>query len=134
MLVYTWEEHRAMALTSSERNAVSRALARGGAAAVARVRFGLYRVASSSRPGTVHTVSVDAAGRYRCDCEAGVAGKACWHAAAVFVAKVEHASGARVTGPGRRLAALPNRQEPAGRGETAATVAPAQPHSLPVAA
>ena len=90
-----------MALTSGERSAISRALARGGAAAVERARFGLYRVASASRPGTVHTVSVDARGRYRCDCEAGVAGKACWHAAAVFVAKVEHASqgGARVTGP-----------------------------------
>ena len=96
-----------MALTSGERSAISRALARGGAAAVERVRYGRYRVASASRPGTVHTVSVDARGRYRCDCEAGVAGKACWHAAAVFVAKVEHASqgGARVTGPatqGRR--------------------------------
>ena len=90
-----------MALTSGERSAISRALARGGAAAVERARFGLYRVASASRPGTVHTVSVDARGRYRCDCEAGVAGKACWHAAAVYVAKVEHAGkgGARVTGP-----------------------------------
>jgi hypothetical protein len=90
-----------MALTSGGRSAISRALARGGAAAVERARFGLYRVASASRPGTVHTVNVDARGRYRCDCEAGVAGKACWHAAAVLVAKVEHASqgGARVTGP-----------------------------------
>ena len=90
-----------MALTSGERRAISRALARGGAAAVVRVRYGLYRVGSASRPGTVHTVSVDQRGRYRCDCEAGGAGRACWHAAAVFVAKVEHASkgGARVTGP-----------------------------------
>jgi hypothetical protein len=126
-----------MALTSSERSAISRALARGGAAAVARVRFGLYRVASSSRPGTVHTVSVDAAGRYRCDCEAGVAGRACWHAAAVFVAKVEHASqgGARVTGPGRRPAALNGQTARSqGRGETAATVVPAQASALPAAA
>jgi hypothetical protein len=87
-----------MALTGSERGAIGRALARGGAAAVERVRYGLYRVASASRPGTAHTVSVDAAGRYHCDCEAGVAGRVCWHAAAVFVAKVE-AQGVRVTGP-----------------------------------
>src|ERR671910_759802 len=88
-----------MALTGGERSAISRALARGGAAAVERVRYGLYRVGSASRPGTVRTVSVDAAGRYRCDCEAGIAGRACWHAAAVFVAKVEHAGkgGARGT-------------------------------------
>jgi hypothetical protein len=122
-----------MALGSSERGAISRALARGGAAAVQRVRLGLYRVTSSSRPGTVHTVSVDAAGRYRCDCEAGVAGRACWHAAAVFVAKVEHASGGRVTGPGRRPAALPGHQghQEQERGTSAATGAPAQRHRLP---
>jgi hypothetical protein len=53
-----------MAVTSCERNAISRALARGGAAAVERVQYGRYRVTSTSRPGTVHTVSVDAAGRY----------------------------------------------------------------------
>jgi hypothetical protein len=125
-----------MALTGSERSAISRALARGGAAAVERVRYGLYRVGSASRPGTVHTVSVDAAGRYRCDCEAGVAGRVCWHAAAVFVAKVEHASqgGARVTGPGRRPTTMPSAPV---RGEAAATVAPAQASTgsaLPAAA
>jgi hypothetical protein len=86
-----------MALTSSERNAIARALARGGAAAVERVRYGLYRVASASRPGLVRTVVVDARGRYRCDCEAGLAERPCWHQAAVFVAKCE-AGGARVTG------------------------------------
>jgi len=101
-----------MALRGSERNAISRALARGGAAAVARVRFGVYRVASASRPGTVHTVSVDDQGRYRCDCEAGVNERACWHAAAVFIAKVECVSGGRVTGPGRRPHALPGRPLP----------------------
>jgi SWIM zinc finger len=100
-----------MALSSGERSAISRALARGGAAAVRRVRYGLYRVTSSSRPGTVHTVSVDAAGRgtpvYRCDCEAGLAGRPCWHAGAVYIAKVEHASGARVTGPATGGGVLP---------------------------
>jgi hypothetical protein len=87
-----------MTATSGVRNAISRALARGGAAAVTRVRYGLYRVASSSRPGGLHTVSVDAAGRYRCDCEAGVAGRPCWHAGAVYVAKVQ-AGGGRVVAP-----------------------------------
>jgi hypothetical protein len=101
-----------MALSGSERNAISRALARGGAAAVERVRYGRYRVASASRPGTAHIVSVDDQGRYRCDCEAGVVERACWHAAAVLIAKVEHASGARVTGPGRRPIALPGRPLP----------------------
>ena len=93
-----------MALTSGEQRAMSKALALGGASAVQRMRYGLYRVASASRPGAMHTVRVDDRGRYRCDCEAGVREKPCWHAAAVFVAKVEHAGGARVTGPGRRPA------------------------------
>jgi hypothetical protein len=112
-----------MALSGSERNAISRALARGGAAAVARVRYGRYRVASASRPGRAHTVSVDDQGRYRCDCEAGVNDKPCWHAAAVFVAKVEHASGARVTGPGRRPVVLPARATARGRATPLPTAA-----------
>jgi hypothetical protein len=91
-----------MASSRSERSAISRALARGGAAAVERVRFGLYRVGSASRPGTVHTVRVDAQGRgtpvYRCDCEAGLAGRVCWAMAAVYIAKAERGGG-RVTGP-----------------------------------
>jgi len=81
------------------RNAINRALAHGGAAAVVRVRYGLYRVESASRPGTAHTVRVDDRGRWRCTCEAGVTGlPACWHRAAVYIAKVEHGGG-RVTGP-----------------------------------
>jgi hypothetical protein len=89
-----------MALGESERSAIGRALARGGAAAVTRIRYGLYRVASNSRGGRFHTVTVDGRGRYRCDCEAGVAGKVCWAQAAVLIAKTEHASQgrARVTG------------------------------------
>jgi hypothetical protein len=86
-----------MALTSGERSAISRALARGGAAAVRRVRYGLYRVGSASRLGTVHTVCTDH-GEWRCTCEAGFAGRPCWHVGAVYIAKVE-AKGARVTGP-----------------------------------
>jgi hypothetical protein len=91
-----------MALTGSERSAIGRALARGGAAAVERVTYGRYRVASSSRAGRFHTVTVDGQGRgtpvYRCDCEAGLAGRVCWATAAVYIAKVERGGG-RVTGP-----------------------------------
>jgi hypothetical protein len=91
-----------MALDTGRRNAIARALAHGGAAAVARVRYGVYRVASATRPGRAHTVSVDARGRYACTCEAALAGRAaCWHRAAVWIAKVEHAGQGRwrVTGP-----------------------------------
>lgn len=86
-----------MATTDGVRNAIGRALPRGGAAAVQRIRFGLYRVASHSRAGRFHTVSVEGA-TYRCDCEAGLAGRVCWAQAAVFIAKVQ-AGGGRVTGP-----------------------------------
>ena len=86
-----------MALTTAERNAITRALARGGARAVTRVRDGVYAVRSASRSGVAHTVTV-AAGAYRCTCEAGQHEQVCWHQAAVFVAKVEGAGGARVTG------------------------------------
>jgi hypothetical protein len=95
-----------MAMTAGERNAISRALARGGAAAVARVRYGLYRVASSRRPGRLHTVSVDVQGRYRCDCEAGIAGRVCWAMASVYIAKVE-AGGGRVVAPAAPPAPAP---------------------------
>jgi hypothetical protein len=81
-----------------EQRAISRALARGGATAVTRVRYGLYRVASSSRAGRFHTVSVDGQGRYRCDCEARLAAGVCWAQAAVFIAKVERGGG-RVVAP-----------------------------------
>lgn len=86
----------------SERRAISRALARRGAAAVRRLKYGVYAVASHSRPGAWHTVTVDGAGRgtpvYRCDCAAGLAGRPCWHQALIYVLKVEHGGG-RVTGP-----------------------------------
>jgi hypothetical protein len=83
----------------AQRRAITRALARRrGAAVVERVWYGVYRVASNSRPGAWHTVSVDPDGRYRCDCEAAVARRACWHQALIFVLKTE-AGGGRVTGP-----------------------------------
>jgi hypothetical protein len=117
--------------TGGECRAITKALLLGGAAAVRRLRYGVYVVASASRPGVAHTVTVDA-GAYRCDCEAGRHERACWHAAAVYVAKVEHASGGRVTGPARRPAGA------AGRGETAATASPqapsVRPRPLPAAA
>jgi SWIM zinc finger len=89
----------AMAPQELHRRAIARALAQGGAAAVRRVRYGLYRVESATRAGMQHTVSVDARGVYRCSCECGLAGRPCWHQAAVLIAKVEHASKGRVTGP-----------------------------------
>ncbi|MGH2355818.1 MAG: hypothetical protein ACRDI2_08240, partial [Chloroflexota bacterium] len=89
--------------SEAQRRAIARALARGGASAVKRVRYGLYRVESNSRPGLRHTVSVDSQGLYHCDCEAGLVGRPCWHAGAVYIAKVEHGSG-RVTGPAVPLA------------------------------
>jgi hypothetical protein len=93
------------------RRAIARALAQGGAAAVRRVRYGLYRVASATRAGAQHTVSVDARGVYRCSCAGGLAGRPCWHQAAVLIAKVEHASKGRVTGaaaPVQRIEAPAN--------------------------
>ena len=92
-----------MSTEQAQRNAISRALARGGASVVTRVRYGLYRVASGSREGRFHTVSVDERGVYRCDCEAGIAHRVCWAMAAVFIAKTE-AKGARVTSPSREAA------------------------------
>jgi len=95
-----------------ERRELARALANGGAAAVRRVRYGLYQVRSATRPGQQHTVSVAGRGHWRCSCEAGQAGRPCWHAGAVYVAKVE-AGGGRVTGPAVRLAPAAAPQLPA---------------------
>jgi hypothetical protein len=89
-----------MAPEERRRRAIARALANGGAAAVRRVRFGLYKVASASRPGVTHRVRVIGANWF-CTCEASLAGRPCWHQAAVYVAKLEHAmrGKGRVTGP-----------------------------------
>ncbi len=108
-----------MALSTSERNAISTALGHGGASAVQRRRYGVYQVVSASRPALAHTVTVDGEGRYACSCEAGAHGRPCWHAAAVYLAKVEAASGGRVTGPAPAAGGV------RGQGATAATVAPA---------
>ena len=81
------------------RNALAKAIGMGGAETVERERYGSYKVKSATRPGQWYTVSVDAQGRYRCTCEAGLAGNPCWHKAAVFIAKVEAQSKGRVTRP-----------------------------------
>ena len=95
-----------MAPGELRRRAIARALANGGAAAVRRVRYGHYEVASASRPGTRHRVKVIGANWF-CSCEASLAGRPCWHQAAVWLAKLEHTSRVRVTGPGTRLAPAP---------------------------
>jgi hypothetical protein len=88
-----------MPLTTSQRNAITKALAHGGAATVRRLRSGVYAVRSASRPGVTHTVTVDATGAYRCTCEAGQHEQVCWHQEAAYVAEVEVTSGGRVTAP-----------------------------------
>ena len=86
-------------LDRRQANAIRKAVERGGAKLVRRVRFGLYLIESAHEAGRVYTVRVDAQGRYSCDCAAGASGRPCWHAAAVYVAKIEHSSGGRVTAP-----------------------------------
>lgn len=81
----------------AQRKAIARAMARGGAALVTRVRHGRYKVASNSRGGRFHTVTVDAQGRYLCDCEAALSGRVCWAQACVYLAKLEHNGRVRVT-------------------------------------
>jgi hypothetical protein len=92
-----------MALTTSERSAITKALAQGGAAAVRRLRNGVYAVRSASRPDVVHTVTAGSVGGFACTCEAGRHERVCWHAAAAYLARLEHTARVRVTGPGTRL-------------------------------
>ena len=86
-------------LDPRQRNAISKAVELGLPARVRRIRFGLYRVPSTSEAGVTHTVTVDGRGTYRCSCVAGQFNRPCAHAAAVYVAKVEHMAKVRVTGP-----------------------------------
>lgn len=57
------------------------------AGSVERVKFGLYRVPSTSEPGVVHTVYSDPAGGLHCTCIAGStgSGKRCRHLRAVEI-------------------------------------------------
>ena len=86
-----------MALDPRQAKAIHKAVEVGGAAKVQRVQYGAYRVPSASSDAT-YLVTVHGA-EYVCDCTAGQHGRACWHKAAVLIAKVEHASRARVIGP-----------------------------------
>jgi hypothetical protein len=85
-----------MSLTERQQRALRKAFALGLQADVVRVRFGLYLVPSTSRDGVDHKVAVSPRGQYACSCEAGVAGRPCVHAAAVYLAKLERNSGASV--------------------------------------
>lgn len=83
-------------LSQAARNAVEKAIQIGTAASVERVQFGVYLVPSAT---TDEKYVVTAKGSdYRCTCPAGQHGKPCHHAAGVLIAKVEHASHARVVG------------------------------------
>jgi hypothetical protein len=78
--------------------AIQRAISLGLAGGVQRVRFGWYRLPSTTRPGVWWTVRVSADGRWSCDCEAGRAGRPCVHQAAVYIRKVQ-AGGGTVVAP-----------------------------------
>jgi hypothetical protein len=89
-----------MTTDEMRRRAVAKALVMAGAADVRPVRYGLYLVGSASRPGAVvHTVTGtrEDGADLKCTCEAGLSGKPCWHAASVWLAKMEHNFGVRVT-------------------------------------
>src|SRR5688572_22182551 len=92
-------------LNPSEQKAIHKALELNGAARVERVQYGVYRVPSASSDAT-YLVTVHGT-EYVCDCTAGQHRRACWHKAAVLIAKVEHASRARVIGPAPVPAAVP---------------------------
>jgi len=84
-----------MAITASEQRAISKAMSLELAAQVERVRFGPYRVPSTSEAGVTWTVAIEN-GTYCCTCRA--ANKpACVHRAAVYLAKLQ-ATGAKVVG------------------------------------
>ena len=95
-----------MAITASEQRAISKAMSLNLAAQVTRVRFGLYRVLSTTEHGVTWTVAIEN-GTYSCTCKASNK-PACVHRAAVYLAKVE-ATGAKVVGvkPATRAARQP---------------------------
>ena len=86
-----------MALSNSEQKAVAKAIELNGARLVERVQYGTYLVPSATTDES-HIVTVQGSD-YRCTCLAGQHNRPCWHKAAVLIAKVEHASRARVIGP-----------------------------------
>lgn len=84
-----------MALADTQRTALSKAVALGLAADVRRVRFGEYRVPSTSQAGVTYTVTVGADNVYRCTCK-GAKHPACVHRAAVYLAKLRCNEGVQV--------------------------------------
>lgn len=89
-----------MEVREQERRAVQRAMAGGVAERVERVRYGVYRVASSSQPGVAYTVthgpSLGGEAAMHCTCPSGYR-PACRHRAAVALRKLG-AQGVKVTG------------------------------------
>ena len=77
-------------LNTSERNAISKAQQMGGAAVVRRISHGVYQVPSATEADAFYTVTGTAmdASDHTCDCPAGLHGRACWHIAAVRLARV----------------------------------------------
>lgn len=82
---------KGMALSATERNAFVKASRIRGWELVERVQYGVYRVHSASRD-VVHTVrgTERLGGDSVCTCEAAVAGRYCWHKAAVVLARTRH--------------------------------------------
>ena len=77
-------------LNTSERNAISKAQQMGGAAVVRRISHGVYQVPSATEADAFYTVTGTAmdASDHTCDCPAGKHGRACWHIAAVRLARI----------------------------------------------
>ncbi len=77
-------------LNTSERNAISKAQQMGGAAVVRRISHGVYQVPSATEADAFYTVTGTAmdASDHSCDCPAGQHGRACWHIAAVRLARI----------------------------------------------
>jgi len=77
-------------LNTSERNAISKAQQMGGAAVVRRISHGVYQVPSATEADAYYTVTGTAmdASDHTCDCPAGKHGRACWHIAAVRLARI----------------------------------------------
>src|SRR5688572_16119783 len=108
-MVLEWSQETRRApemLDTRQANAIRKAVELNGATKVQRVEYGVYLVPSATREGMTHVVTgkrTDGAD-LQCDCEAGSLGKPCWHGASVMLAKMQHAAGVRVTGPGTRTA------------------------------
>jgi len=86
-------------------DALIKAIELNGSSRVRRLRFGVYTVQSATTAAT-YTVTVMGTD-YRCTCPAGLHGKACWHKAAVLIAKTEQSGRARVVKPAQAGTQLP---------------------------